>query len=90
MAIPPSKIDWTSDLAKSFNADGEENSGDNDNENQYDAVINDVDDSVDDEDSDLAVYLYTISFEAVSSKAQSNLYIVIMEIGSLLDCFVRQ
>ena len=36
-------------------------------------AVNDVDDSVDDEDSDLAVYLYTISFEAVSSKAQSNL-----------------
>ena len=81
MAIPPSKIDWTSDLAKSFNADGEENSGDNDDENEHDAV-NNVDDSVDDEDSDLAVYLYTISFEAVSSKAQSNLYIVIMEIRS--------
>ena len=36
-------------------------------------AVNEVDDSVDDEDSDLAVYLYTISFEAVSSKAQSNL-----------------
>ena len=76
MAIPPSKIDWTSDLAKSFHADG-----DNDDENLHDAV-KDVDDSLDDEDIDLAVYLYTISFEAVSSKAQSNLYIVIMEIGS--------
>ena len=72
MAIPPSKIDWTSDLAKSIHADREENSGDNDDENLHGAV-NEVDDSVDDEESDLAVYLYTISFEAVSSKAQSNL-----------------
>ena len=63
--------------------------GENSDENYHDAV-NEVDDSVDDEESDLAVYLYTISFEAVSSKAQSNLYIVIMEIGSLLDYFVRR
>ena len=46
--------------------------GKNSDENYHDAV-NEVDDSVDDEESDLAVYLYTISFEAVSSKAQSNL-----------------
>ena len=63
--------------------------GENSDENYHDAV-NEVDDSVDDEESDLAVYLYTISFEAVSSKAQSNLYIVIMQIGPLLDYFVRQ
>ena len=63
--------------------------GENSDENYHDAV-NEVDDSVDDEDSDLAVYLYTISFEAVSSKAQSNLYIVIMEIGSILDSFVTR
>ena len=63
--------------------------GKNSDENYHDAV-NEVDDSVDDEESDLAVYLYTISFEAVSSKAQSNLYIVILKIGSLLDYFVRR